>query len=186
MADRPNASNPVGPARPGGRDVLQNDAPLLLEQYFRSEIDLDRELASRFGAMPLMSQCSVRMTGAKVRRGVAMLAAQDGSAGLRVEIDGSTRALSLTFTLGAMLGWTFAPPRLSDLDRTAWLEAMRKGEAIVFLWGPLRWSGDYLIFAPGRHTTNVYAFSARGAEAGVRLTPEVAGRLLGWMERLWT
>ncbi len=195
MADDTTFDNPTIPSRRGlgrsegqvapQRDLLQKSPPLILQQHFNGEINLDRELASRYPAMPLMSLSNFRATGMKPRRGVALLSTQDGAASLRFEVNGETRAVSLVFTFGSMLGLGFSPLRLSELDRGQWLDAMRAQEAVSFLWGQARWEQDYLITTPGRHFYSFYAFSNRGSEAAVRVTTEITGKLLDWLEKMW-
>jgi hypothetical protein len=171
--------------RPHPADALQRQPPVLLQQFFNSEIDLDRELAARFGAIPLMSQSSFQTTRGRVHHGTAVLASQDGAAGLRIEVDGASRALSFTYTLGSMIGVGFAPPRIGDADRAAFLDTVRAGEELVFLWGPPRWEKDYLIFSPHKYALFVYAFSPRQTEAAARLTNDVSTRLLDWLDTTW-
>jgi hypothetical protein len=169
--------------RAGVRDVLQKDPPLILQQHFNHELDLDRELASRYSAMPLMSVIAFRAAIGKAKRGIAMLSTQDGAAGLRIEVDSGI--MTWTFTLSSMLGLSFSPPKLSDLDRSAWRNAMMGDQnEIAFLWGQARYEADYVICAPRTHFTNVYAFSAN-SEAAARLTADVTGKLVAWVGKLW-
>jgi hypothetical protein len=166
-------------------DGLVKEPPALLGQYFAKEIDLDRELTARFGTVPLLSQFNARVTGTRVKRATAMLHAQDGAVSLRVEMDAS-RSPTFTFTMGGMLGLGFMPTRLSDMDRAAWVRAMRApDEPLVFLWGPLRWEQDYLLFSRQKHFTTVFAFSARQTEAAARLTHDALDRLVAWLEKMW-
>jgi len=195
MADDTAFDNPTIPSRRGlgrggegqnaPRDLLQKAPPLILQQYFNGEINLERELASRYPAMPLMSLSNFRTTGMKPRRGVALLSTQDGAASLRVEVNGETRAISIIYAISSMLGVGFSPLRLSELDRGQWLDAMRAQEAISFLWGQARWEQDYLIVTPGRHFYSFYAFSNRGNEAAARATAEITGKLLDWLDKVW-
>jgi len=196
MADDAAFNNPTIPSRRGlgrsgeaqnapQRDLLQKAPPLVLQQYFNGEVNLERELASRYPAMPLMSLSSFRTTGLNPRRGVALLATQDGAASLRVEVNGETRAVSFVFAIGSMLGLGFSPLRLSDLDRGQWLDAMRAQEAASFLWGQARWEQDYVIATPGRHFYSFYAFSNHGHEAAARVTTEITGKLLDWLDQMW-
>lgn len=180
-----NVPPPDDPMRARSRgDVFAREAPLLLQQFLNGEVDLDRELSARYGQMPLLSLMHIHE--AQGRRAASILGAQDGSAGLVVEVDLETRTAQFTFTWGAMLGLRFAPTRMSDADRAHWLEQMRRasGDA-VFLWGARRWESDYLIWSARRHFTNCYAFSPAGGEAAVRLTHEVTRRLLDWLEACW-
>lgn len=161
-------------------------APWELEQYFEGEIDLDRELASRYPNMPLMSLVNFRTLGTRSRRGVALLSTQDNAASLRIEVDQKSRGMHLVFTLSSMLSLRFRMEGQSDKDRAAWLEAMRREQGeTTFLWGTARWDSDYIICAARRHFTNVYAFSPDSFEAAARLTSDVSRRVLDWVEQFW-
>jgi hypothetical protein len=85
-----------------------------------------------------------------------------------------------------MLTLRFRQDDVSDVDRTRWLELMRREQGgLAFLWGPVRWEKDYIICVVRRYFTNLYAFSPHGFEAGVRMTPDVTRQLLNWLEKLW-
>lgn len=165
-------------------DGLVKDPPAILGQYFAKEIDLDRELTARFGSVPLLSQFHARVSGTRVKRATAMLTAQDGSVSMRVEMDASRSAM-FVFTIGGMLSLGFTPTRLSDMDRAAWLKAMRGDDPLVFLWGAMRWEQDYLLFSRQKHFTTLFAFSARQTEAAARLTGDVTEKLVSWLEKMW-
>jgi hypothetical protein len=171
----------------GTRESQHRQAPWALHQYLNGQIDLDRELARRFPGMPVMSQMHTHNYG-DLGHGLATIATQDGAASLIVEADAPTRAVQFTFLANWMVGLKFNPSRLSDMDRRHWLETMRRAEKpgeIAFLWGAARWESDYLICAPRRHFTNVYAFSPLHVEAAARLTSEVTHNLLEWLEGFW-
>lgn len=167
-------------------DGAHLQAPALLMQAFNGDIDLERELASRYPNMPLMTQVHRKMSGAKIRRGSMTIASSDGAASLLVEIDSISRLAQFTFTWGGMVGLRFTPAKLSDMDRQRWLDLMRQpsGEPI-YLWGQSRWENDYLIFCTRRHFTSVYAFSQLHTEAAVRLTGDVMAALVDFLERFW-
>jgi hypothetical protein len=173
----------------GAREAQNREAPWALRQYLDGQIDLDRELSRRFPAMPVMSQIHVHNYGT-LRHGLAHVATQDGAASLIVEVDEPTRAVQFTFLTSGMIGVKFNPSRLTDLDREHWLHTMlrasseKQGE-IAFLWGAARWESDYLIYAPRKHFTNVYAFSPLHVEAAARLTSEVTNKLVEWLEGYW-
>lgn len=173
----------------GGRDPQNRDAPWALRQYLNGQTDLDAELSRRFPNMPVMSQFRLHQY-ADQRHGLAILATQDGAASLIVEVDEPTRAAQFTFVAGSMLGLKFSPARLSDKDRSYWLDTIQRAQAeqqgtIAFLWGASRWESDYLICAPRKHFTNVYAFSPLHVEAAARLTSEVMGKLVAWLDAFW-
>jgi hypothetical protein len=175
----------------GLRDMPNRDAPWALQQYLNGQIDLDKELGSRFPAMPLMSQIHDRTYGERTKHALATIATQDGAASLLVDVDGSTRAVQFTFVLNSMIGLKFIPAKMSDADRAHWLDAMRRSQYerrpsdVAFLWGPARWESDYLICVPRKHFTNIYAFSAHHLECAARLTAEVTNKLVDWLDGLW-
>lgn len=166
--------------------ALPTVAPWMLQHYFDGEIDLIKELVGRFPQIPVMSLFSTREVGRHTRRGVATIATQDGAANVIVELDIPSRGVQFTFVLSSMLALRFIPGRLTDMDRTQWLEPMRReaGE-VAFLWDQSRWQNDYLIGAAHRTYTNLFAFSPHHIEAAVRLTPEVGRKLLDWLESYW-
>jgi hypothetical protein len=164
-----------------------DDAPWTLQQFFNGEIDLDAELAKRFPTMPMMSMVKFRTLGSHSGRRVATLSSQDGSASLTFDGDTSTKMIHMSFTLGSMLTLRFTLNELSDLDRSRWLELMKRDEGgLAFLWGQTRWSNDYVICIARKYFTNFYAFSPHNFEAAVRLTPGVIRQLLDWIEDIWS
>lgn len=164
-----------------------DDAPWTLQQFFNGEIDLDAELAKRFPTMPMMSMVKFRTLGSHSGRRVATLSSQDGSASLTFDGDTATKMIHMSFTLGSMLTLRFTLNELSDLDRSRWLELMKRDEGgLAFLWGQTRWSNDYVICIARKYFTNFYAFSPHNFEAAVRLTPGVIRQLLDWIEDIWS
>lgn len=175
----------IQPALSAAPDA-QKETPWTLQQFFDGEIDLDVELAKRFPSMPMMATISTRTLGAKGTRRVATLATQDGAASVIIDADVPSRSLQISFSLSSMLTLRFALADLSEADRTRWLELMRREQGgLAFLWGPARWSSDYLICIARRYFTNLYAFSPDRFEASVRLTPVVTQQLLDWLDELW-
>jgi hypothetical protein len=168
----------------GARDVLQREAPPLLQRYGEGEIALGQELALRFPSAPLLSLFHPHVIHERTRLEMATLSAQDGSALLRVQADGA-RGVQFAYQAYGMLGLTFGPARLSEADRRHWLSNMRQAGEIAFLWGAQRWDSDYLIGVPDRYHVSLYAFSPLHTEAAARLTPDAAFRLLGWLEDVW-
>jgi hypothetical protein len=172
--------------KPEPQSLAMDDTPWTLQQFFNGEIDLDVELAQRFQSMPVMATISFRSMGTKSKRGVATLATQDGAAQVIVDVDAVSKIAQFSFTFGAMLTLRFKLSELSDMDRTRWLELMRRKEGgLTFLWGPNRWEQDYLICVARRYYTNLYAFSPHNFEAAVRMTPEVTRALLHWLDTFW-
>ncbi|MCI0352052.1 MAG: hypothetical protein L0Z53_21745 [Acidobacteriales bacterium] len=175
----------------GLREKMNRDAPWALQQYLQGQIDLDKELATRFPAMPLMSQIHLRAYGSKVKLGVATIATQDNAASLLVDVEG-TRSIQFTFLLNSMLGLKFVPGKLSDMDRAHWMDTMRRSQMerrpgdIAFMWGAARWDSDYVICAARKHFTNIYAFSPQRMECAARLTADVTNKLLDWLDGFWT
>ena len=166
--------------------TLPDVNPWALQHYFAGEIDLIRELATRFPQVPVMSLFHTRQVGTQTRRGVATLSTQDGAAHVIVELDTPSQALQFTFGISSVLALRFAVGRLTAAERGQWLEAMRResGEP-AFLWGQNRWGSDYLISAAQRNYSILFAFSPLHVEAAARLTPEVTRRLLDWLEFYW-
>ena len=193
----PTDNRPAGkttrPLRPEEtRDVNHRDAPLAIQRYLQERIDLNQELGLRFPTMPVMSQMRMRSSGKGTRSALTTIATQDGAASLVVEVDTHAASLDVMFVLNSMLGFKFRLSRLTDMDRTHWLTTMKRALAepsfddVVFLWGAARWNSEYLVFAPRKHFTNVYAFSPHHAECAARLTSDVMNQLLEWLETVWT
>ncbi len=160
--------------------------PWTLQQFFDGEIDLDVELAKRFPSMPIMSKIDFRTLGAGSGRRVALLSTQDGGATLTVDADQNTKVIQLSFTFGSMLTLRFVLDHLNDVDRTRWLELMRRDEGgLAFLWGPSRWQEEYLVCISRRSFTSMYAFSPNNFEAAARLTPTVTRKYLDWLDEIW-
>ncbi len=160
--------------------------PWLLESYFYAEIDLSKELSSRFPQMPLMSLIYFRETGVKVRSAVATISTQDGAASLVVHLDPPSKATQFTFILNSMLALRFSLNGLNDRDRKHWLQEMR-GERSepAFLWDEGRWQRDYLIGVSQKHFTSLFAFSPHHVEAAARLTGDVSRKLIDWLDGYW-
>lgn len=174
------------PIRPMRRPVMAASAPVppLLRDYMDNAADLIRELEARYQSPPLMSLFRASETPTGLR--TAVLATQDGAATLTVELNPQTATLDWTYRLASMLGLRFSVPGLSDMDQERWLDIMRDGDSEpAFLWTPQRWNADYIICSSHRYYTNVFAFSARHAEAAARLTPEAARKLLDWLQAGW-
>ncbi len=170
---------------PAGRS-LPMVIPWALQHYFDGEIDLVKELASRYPQVPMMSLFHTRQVGTRTRRGVATLATQDGAGSVIVEIDTPSQALQFTFVQNSMMALRFTLGALTDMDCAQWLEPMRgeSGET-AFLWDQTRWGSDYLIGAAHKNFTHLFAFSPQHLEAAARLTPEVTRKLLDWLEFYW-
>jgi hypothetical protein len=157
-----------------------------LQQFFNDQIDLSTELYNRFPSLPLLSVIRLPKTDTKATRGVATLTTQDGVASAVIDVDLASGGVHLSFTYGSMLSLHFRMDELSSMDRARWLELMRReGGGVAFMWGQARWEKDYVICVTRRKFASLYAFSHNGFEAAVRLTPEVAQKLLDWLDRFW-
>lgn len=172
--------------RQQGVMVSTISAPWTLQQFFNGEIDLDVELTRRFPSMPMMSLIKFRALGTRQERSVATLSSQDGSATVTLDADKTTKIVQMSFTVNSMLTLRFALKDLSEMDRSRWLELMKREQGgLAFLWGSARWTQDYTICIARKYHTNLYAFSPSNFEAAVRLTPDVTHKLLSWLEDIW-
>lgn len=162
------------------------NVPWTLQQFFNGELDLDVELVKRFPNMPLLSTIHFRELGAKSQRGVATLSTQDGLATVLADVNGANKSVQFSFTYGSMLTLRFVLDHLSDMDRTRWLDLMRREKGgMAFLWSEARWRKDYIICIKRRYFTSLLAFSPHGTEAGARLTRDVTTKLTNWLEAFW-
>jgi hypothetical protein len=172
--DPASLTNPVVPQVIAEMKAPLANVPWTLQQFFNGELDLDGELIRRFPTMPLMSTIHFRDS------------TQDGAAMLMVDVNGATRSVQFSFTYGSMLTMRFLLDNLSDMDRTRWLELMRRERGgLAFLWSEARWKKDYLICIVRRYYTCLLAFSPNNIEAGARLTPDMAHKLVNWLEDFW-
>jgi hypothetical protein len=170
----------------GHQYTIQNSAPLVLQRFFTGEIDLDTELSRRFNGAPLLSQIRLDpRQAAHSPRGTATMAAQDDAAALTVDVNRINGVLELSFTLGAMLSQCFELSNLAEVDRRRWLDLMRREQGIAFLWSRARWERDYMIFVVRKYNIRAYAFSPRGYEAAVRMTPDVLVTFMEWLGDFW-
>jgi len=184
--DTASVTNPVIPQVIAEMKAPLANVPWTLQQFFNGELDLDGELIRRFPTMPLMSTIHFRDLGAKPGRAVATLSTQDGAAMLMVDVNAVSRSVQFSFTYGSMLTMRFLLDHLSDMDRTRWLELMRRERGgLAFLWSESRWKKDYLICIVRRYYTCLLAFSPNNIESGARLTPEMAHKLVNWLEDFW-
>ncbi|MBZ0299624.1 MAG: hypothetical protein K8J31_07795 [Anaerolineae bacterium] len=159
-------------------------APWILQRHFDGDIDLDGELNSRFHAMAVLSALKARRLDASF--GTAMLTTQDGAAALRVDVLRGGDQMDFVFTARSMLALKFSLVDIGTGQRARWLELIRSpNSSPAFLWGPTRWNSDYLIAVAHQYYTNLYAFSSNNFEAAARVTPDVMGELLDWLESLW-
>ncbi|MFN8372858.1 MAG: hypothetical protein U0694_08270 [Anaerolineae bacterium] len=163
------------------------NVPWTLEQFFKGKIDLDKELVMRFPNMPLMSVITFRSLGSNTNRGVATLSTADGGATLVVDATATgDRTVQFSFTYGSMLTLRFKLDTLSELDRSRWLDLMRRKQSgLTFLWGQSRWENDYVICVSRKHYVSLLAFSKNQFEAAVRLTPNAMKQLVDWIEGFW-
>ena len=173
-------------ARAASKLAASGSAPVLLQQFFNDQIDLSAELATRFPSLPLMSVIRFRKLEGKSQRGVATLSTPDGVAAAVIDADATSGSIQLSFSYGSMMSLRFRMDELSSMDRSRWLELMRRDQGgVAFLWGQARWEQDYVICVTRRHFASIYAFSHHGFEAAVRLTPDVTKQLLDWLEKFW-
>ncbi len=168
------------------RSIKLDQAPLSIKQFLRGEIDLDTELARQFARAPLMTSVARSPQDTRpANRATAMLASQDSSAMLSLDIFGDQDLTEATFTLNHMLALRFRLPTLSSYDKRHWLDLMRREAGVAFLWTSRRWEDDYLIFVLRPHYVRMYAFSPDRHEASVRITHPVARQLINWLEIRW-
>lgn len=177
----------IEPAATESRMIPQPDAPpWTLQQFFEGEIDLDVELSKRYPSLPMMSRLKFRTVGARSRRRVATLTTQDEAAQLVIDADVETKVIQLAFTMGSMLTLRFTIQGLSDIDRTRWLDLMRRDEGgLAFLWGPARWEKDYAICITRQYQTSIFAFSPNQFDAGIRMTASATESVIDWLTTLW-
>lgn len=174
----PDSTLPARPRQPAQRGEPELPPPAL-RAYLSEGNDLDALLSARYPSMPLM-------TVVYAYDRLALTATQDGAAGFQIEIDPHNGDATFFFTLGSALGLRFTPRRLTALDRSTWLQRMRRaGKTPIFLWGAMRHQNDYLIFVRRHHFTNVYAFSPANIEAAARLSHPVMTTLLDWFSAYW-
>lgn len=192
----PNAASPGQPtAVIAPRPLVQESnriAPGLIQQALMGDIDLEAEMLTRYPQIPVMSLMHTRAVGTRLVRALAQISTQDGAAGLLIEVDPASKLTHFTFTSGSMLGLRFTPARLTDMDRAFWLDGMRRAGGApgehVFLWSASRWEYDYLVCAPRRHHTSIFAYSPGAAahlEAAARLTRDVTAKLTDWLAQYW-
>ena len=173
-------------ARAASKLAASSSAPVLLQQFFNDQIDLSAELATRFQSLPLLSVIRFRKLEGKTQRGVATLSTPDGVASAVIDADAPSGSIQLSFSYGSMMSLRFRMDELSSMDRSRWLELMRRDAGgVAFLWGQARWEQDYVICVTRRHFASIYAFSHHGFEAAARLTPDVTRQLLDWLEKFW-
>jgi len=187
LAPRPAPPQPVANASAQEpTPPTLSDAPWLLEQFFDGTVDLDLELSKRLPHMPMLTALHTRPLGKVGLRQVATLSTQDSAASLIVEVDQRSQALHWSFSWAAMLSLRFIQADLSAKDRERWLELMRRPSGgLAFLWSAQRWQRDYLIWVVRKNHTNLYAFSPRQFEAGVRLAPPCTQQLVAWLDKQW-
>jgi hypothetical protein len=171
------------------RRTIKSNVPVLLQQFFTGEIDLDSELAKRFVNAPLLSEINLHPQRPAAmlpsRRAGAYLRSQDNAAQLSVDLDIKSGALEITFTLGSMLAFRFDIGMIDEHEQQQWLDLMRRQSGIAFLWTAKRWESDYIIFVIRENFARLYAFSPGRFEAAARITPDILLELLDWLEAFW-
>ncbi|HEX2906898.1 MAG TPA: hypothetical protein VHO69_08565, partial [Phototrophicaceae bacterium] len=127
-----------------GARALTAGAPWLLRQHFSNQIDLTKELNSRYPALQLLSVS--RFRNLDTRHGVATLATADGVASLTIDADGASGMMDFAFSFASIHTLRFRLDHLTAVDRTSWLDRMhRDKDDVAFLWGESRWNQDYVI-----------------------------------------
>ncbi len=165
-------------------NTRSGQVPWILQLHQDGEINLDKELNSRFSQMPILSTFKARQHSPD--HAVATMAAQDGSATVRVDVDLAENVIQYAFTYQSMLGLSFVIDQLGDSQHAAWIQQVRRERSRpIFCWGPDRWNSDYIITVGHPYYTNIYAFSTLNTEAAARLTTEITKDLLDWLETLW-
>ncbi len=167
---------------------LWTSAPVMLQQFFAGEIDLDDDLARRFANAPLLSHLRVAPEAGEplCRQATATFGSNDDAATLTVDaaLD-ETAALTFTFTLFGALALRFHLSPLVEPDRARWMELLRRDNGITVLWTRERWEQPYLILVTRQGFGRLYAFSPHNFEAAARLTPDMVTGLVDWLEALW-
>jgi hypothetical protein len=170
----------------GHQRSIQSSAPFLLQQFFTGKVDLDVELARRYPSPPLLS--SVTFTpepGNAARHGFALFSSQDNAAAISIEIHGSSGALDVSFLLQSMIAVRFSLGATTEAHRKRFVDLMRRESGIAFLWTKERWERDYLIFVVREHFARVYAFGPGRFDGACRLTPDLLGQLVNWLQGFW-
>ena len=166
--------------------TFRESAPPMLQRFLRLEIDLDEELSKQGAAAPLMSAVSLkpRRPRGDEQRLVAEMSGQDAGATVHVEVYPENDLTLFLFGLEHMLTLRFRLPKLDLDERRQYLDLMHRDDGIVILWTRERWERDYLVFIKQEFFTRVYAYSGM-YEATTRMTNEVVGGLMDWLERCW-
>jgi hypothetical protein len=84
-----------------------------------------------------------------------------------------------------MIAVRFKLGPIVEVQRSRFLELMRRPNGIAFLWTRERWESDYLIFIVREYFGRVYAFGPGRFDAACRLTPEGISQLITWFGGLW-
>ena len=168
------------------RSIKLDQAPVTIKQFLRGEVDLDTELSRRFANAPLLTSIGRYPEDAQpASRATATMVSQDNFATLTFDLYEDQDLLEATFTVSNMLAQRFHMPEIGSYDKRRWLELMRREGGVAFLWTSQRWDSDYLIFVVRPHFLRLYAFSPHRYEASVRLSHDVATRLINWLEMRW-
>ncbi|MBN1679555.1 MAG: hypothetical protein JW966_04635 [Anaerolineae bacterium] len=174
----------------GHHRLIKSSAPLILQQFFSGEIDLDTQLEQRFANAPLLSHAHFINEPCEpvCRQATAVLSCQDDSATIMIDAlltEDNSASVTFTFTLFSALALRFLLDPLLTEDRRDWLDLMRRENGITLLWTRQRWEQPYLIFVVREYYARVYAFSPYGFEAAVRMTPDAVTEMLDWLDALW-
>lgn len=168
------------------RSIKLDQAPTTIKQFLRGEVDLDTELSRRFAAAPLLTSIGRSPEDTTYSsRATATMISQDDSATLTIDLYDEQDLMEATFTLGHMLALRFHMPEIGAYEKRRWIDLMRREAGVAFLWTSQRWDDDYLIFVIRPHFVRLYAFSPHRFEASARLSYNVAGLLVNWLEMRW-
>ena len=168
------------------RSIKLDQAPVTIKQFLRGEIDLDTELSRRFAGSPVLTSIARYPEDTQIAsRATATMISQDDAATLTVDLYSDQDLLEATFTLTHMLALRFHLPEIGSYEKRRWIDLMRRGGGVAFLWTSQRWDDDYLIFVTRPHFVRLYAFSPHRFEASIRLGLNVAKLLVNWLEMRW-
>ena len=171
----------------GHQRSIQSSAPYLLQQFFTGRVDLDVELARRYPSSPLLSSASFTPEPGKIaRHGMAQFMSQDSSAGMTIELHGTSGQLDISFLLQSMIAVRFTLGAIPDPQRNRFLELIQRPDGIAFLWTRQRWESDYLIFVVREYFARVYAFGPGRFDGACRLTPDGLNQLVAWLGGFWS
>lgn len=166
--------------------TIQSRAPITIQQFLAGEIDLGSELGTRFAGSPLLSDIALspKRPDPTRRHFAAIMTSQDKAAMVSIDVR-ANGGLEATFTYESMLSLRFDFGILEEHEKVRWLDLVKRKSGVAFLWGKERWEKDYMILVMREQFARVYAFSTHRFEAAVRITPDVMGKWLDWLQVFW-